>query len=397
MERNDSNSSREEYLKYLKPGTAAQHHPIEGERPRSDPSRLTDAELEARLGKLVSAECEATADVVEHIAIFEDRMLFAERGFSSMFEYCTKKLGYSEGAAYLRIYAGRLSLKYPDIVRLLRSRRLHLTAIRTVGPLLTPTEGASLLSQASGKTERELKFIVAAKSPKPDLADVVRRLGVPKSPIAATASNRADPIPASAAAPEIQKASFDGKSSVPEPSPFTPSSPKPSPPSSPKPSPPARIEPLSAERVRFAFTGSERLMRKVDRAREILRHVCPSGELEVVFERALDAFLDEKDPARKRPARPRAAGARRRAVAQWIKDAVHRRDGGRCVFRSAEGERCEERGGLEYDHVVAWARGGRSNDPSNIRLLCRAHNALAARRDFGLEFIARKRRNLKRN
>src|SRR5476649_1164247 len=100
-------SSREEF--YM-PGT-----------PRPPAALLSNDSLERRLTSLVAAESESTADVVEHVAEFERRKLFAPKSFPSMFEYCTKVFGYSEGAAYLRIYAGRLSREYPEILDLLRT------------------------------------------------------------------------------------------------------------------------------------------------------------------------------------------------------------------------------------------------------------------------------------
>jgi 5-methylcytosine-specific restriction endonuclease McrA len=72
-----------------------------------------------------------------------------------------------------------------------------------------------------------------------------------------------------------------------------------------------------------------------------------------------------------------------RSVPQAVKDAVWRRDEGQCVFQLPNGERCPERGGLEFDHIVPFALGGPSNNPRNIRLLCRAHNQELGRRTFG--------------
>jgi hypothetical protein len=155
-------SSREEF--YM-PGTR-----------RPPAALLSNDGLEQRLTSLVSAESESTADVVEHVAEVERRKLFAPKSFPSMFEYCTKVFGYSEGAAYLRIYAGRLSLEYPEILDLLRTRRLHLTAIRTVGPHLKPSNSRELLARSLSKSERELKFLVAELVPKPEPMEVVRRL-----------------------------------------------------------------------------------------------------------------------------------------------------------------------------------------------------------------------------
>jgi 5-methylcytosine-specific restriction endonuclease McrA len=135
--------------------------------------------------------------------------------------------------------------------------------------------------------------------------------------------------------------------------------------------------------VRFAFTGSDAFLTKVERVRQILRHRCPPGSLEEIFAALVDDFLKRHDPALKvRPAVTRDSPPHSRRIPQWVKDAVFRRDAGQCVYESVEGVRCNERGGLEYDHINPWAKGGVSNDPLNIRLLCRAHNAFEAQRLF---------------
>jgi hypothetical protein len=335
------NSSHEEFLM---PG--ASRVPVKG---------LSDHELERRLLRFVAVESEATADIVEHIAEFELRRLFAPKRFPTMFEYCTKTFGYSEGAAYLRIYAGRLSIQYPEILDLLRTRRLHLTAIRTVGPHLKPSNFRKLIIQSLSKTERELKFLIAKVSPKPEPAEVVRHEPRAELPI--------PPMPAMPPAPSTTEA-------ISHAAPAEPSR--------------ARIEPLTPQRVRFAFTGSEDFLKNVERVRQLLRHKYPAGTLEDVFAETVECFLDARDPARKaRAAKPRATNPRRRSIPVWIRDIVFKRDGGRCTYTSSDGLRCEERGGLEYDHILPWAKGGASNDPANVRLLCRTHNALEAARIFG--------------
>jgi hypothetical protein len=63
---------------------------------------------------------------------------------------------------------------------------------------------------------------------------------------------------------------------------------------------------------------------------------------------------------------------------------------GQCCFVAADGQRCEARSWLEFHHVVAFARGGPSSDADNIVLMCRAHNALEAERDFGRTFMQRR-------
>jgi hypothetical protein len=69
---------------------------------------------------------------------------------------------------------------------------------------------------------------------------------------------------------------------------------------------------------------------------------------------------------------------------------VHARDEGQCTFVSEDGRRCCARGFLELHHHAPFARGGAST-PDNLKLMCRAHNALLAERDYGAEFMRQAR------
>ncbi|HYP98894.1 MAG TPA: HNH endonuclease signature motif containing protein, partial [Polyangiaceae bacterium] len=78
-----------------------------------------------------------------------------------------------------------------------------------------------------------------------------------------------------------------------------------------------------------------------------------------------------------------------RYVSVDVRREVHERDGGRCVFVSASGRRCEARAFVQLDHVIPFARHG-GNEVSNLRLLCRAHNRFHARQCFGALHLAAK-------
>jgi hypothetical protein len=69
---------------------------------------------------------------------------------------------------------------------------------------------------------------------------------------------------------------------------------------------------------------------------------------------------------------------------------VWQRDGQRCTYVDSFGTRCRETGGLEFDHIQPHARGGPSS-LENLRLRCRAHNALTAENDFGCELVRSRR------
>jgi 5-methylcytosine-specific restriction endonuclease McrA len=71
-----------------------------------------------------------------------------------------------------------------------------------------------------------------------------------------------------------------------------------------------------------------------------------------------------------------------RHIPDETRDEVFVRDQGRCSFVAADGTRCECRKGLQIDHIKPFANGG-THDPENLRLLCGAHNRLAAERAMG--------------
>jgi hypothetical protein len=109
---------------------------------------------------------------------------------------------------------------------------------------------------------------------------------------------------------------------------------------------PSRLEPLSSSRYRVEFTARAELRDKLERARELLSHAVPSGDLGELFERALDALI-EKETRRRlgadRPRKQRQLKEDSRHIPVEIARAVWERDQGQCSFVDAEGRRCSER------------------------------------------------------
>jgi hypothetical protein len=65
-----------------------------------------------------------------------------------------------------------------------------------------------------------------------------------------------------------------------------------------------------------------------------------------------------------------------------VRREVFARDGEQCTFVDPTGNRCPARALLELDHVQPWSLGG-SNDASNLRVPCRAHNHFFAEQKLG--------------
>ena len=339
-----------------------------------------DAELIARLQRLVHADQSLTARLLVHLGEVDARGLYRERAYPSMFTYCVEELHMSESEAYLRIHAARLSRQYPLLVQLLSQGKLHLTAIKLLGPQLTADNHVQLLERASGKGKREIELLVAEIAPKPDIPSRIRKLpessspeAEPSSPVSKLAPDNPTPAPSVAA------------NAAP---PFALEAPRPR----------ASTKPLSPGRYKFELTAGQALHDKLQQLQDLLRHQVPGGDLAVLVERAVDLLIDKtmqqrfaQTRAPKKKTRPFKRRARSRYIPRTVVRAVHQRDGGRCTFVSSEGKRCSERGFLEiHHHDVPYARGGESS-VENLRLVCRAHNALFAERDYGLELMRSKR------
>jgi hypothetical protein len=114
--------------------------------------------------------------------------------------------------------------------------------------------------------------------------------------------------------------------------------------------------------------------------------------LSELFERALDALIEQETRRRfgagkPRKARTLKAGSRHVPVA--IQRAVWERDGSQCTFVDSQGCRCAERRFLTLEHRTPFALGGPPT-LENLCLLCSAHNLASARHVFGAQHIEAK-------
>ena len=163
---------------------------------------------------------------------------------------------------------------------------------------------------------------------------------------------------------------------------------------------PSRVAPLSSERVALQVTIDRATYDDLCKAKALLSHAIPNGDVSKVLSRALRTLVEKLEKRRfaasDRPARGRVSEGDTRHVPKGVRDAVWKRDGGRCTFVGDSGRRCEACDHIEFDHVVPVARGGRSTI-ANVRLRCRAHNQYEAERTFGAEFMSGKREQARRS
>ena len=75
---------------------------------RSTVSALSDQRLLERTKELAGLEHQINVVVIDHLRELERRRLYLTIGFSSLFDYAVRELGYSDAAAWRRIKAMRL-------------------------------------------------------------------------------------------------------------------------------------------------------------------------------------------------------------------------------------------------------------------------------------------------
>jgi hypothetical protein len=328
---------------------------------------LSNEELLVEASRLAMCERRATAALIRCLMEVDARRLYLAEGYSSLFTFCTKALHLSEHAAFGRIEVARAARRLPALLAHLDDGSVTLTNARMLAPHLTEANQQELLAAARHRGKREVEEIVARLRPQPDVPSTVRKLPTlhvieqPLLPGEPTAGSSAGTSRVSISQPAVM------------------------------PPLPARpvVAPLAPGRYKIQFTATREMQEKLRYAQDLLRHVAPTGDLAVVFDRALSALIEQlekqKYAATSRPREPRSGATESRHIPAHVRREVWRRDEGRCAFVGARG-RCSERGFLEFHHLVPFAAGG-ATEVDNIELRCRTHNQYEANLFFGVDVV----------
>ena len=283
-------------------------------------SELTDRDLIAEVRRLADCERRATGAVIRGLMELDERRLYLGEGYPSLYAYCTKVLNYAAQAAFNRIEIVRAARRHPKLLDVVTVGAIHLSGARLLAPHLTNENCDELLDRASHKSKREIEDIVASLQPVPEFS-------VLGSWMAA----------------------------------------------------------IGPGLYRVHFTIGRETHERLRRVQDLLRHQVPNGDPAVIFDRALTALLVDLEHSRfaaaSRPRTGKEATPGSRHIPSAVRRAVWERDEGRCAFVGGRG-RCEERGWLEFHHVIPYAAGGAATT-DNIELRCRPHNAHEAALYFG--------------
>jgi 5-methylcytosine-specific restriction endonuclease McrA len=351
----------------------------------------TARELTSRLADLLRREQAAMGDFLVVLADFDRKRLWEQLGYSSLFSFLRRELKLSAGAAQYRKTAAELVQKFPEVDAALRSGDLCLSSVIELAKVISPENAREVMPRFFGLSARGAAFVAASIRPVENpparefVVTAVRREATPDT----TAAVARPPDPESAAtvlfrAPEIDAPAWDLPAPAPER--VTPDP------------PPMMVEPLDPERARVHMTVSRRLLEKLEAARDALSHSHPGASRDEIIEAGLDLLLDRaakrrglvKNPRKKAPAADSATEAatspagkpRTRYVPAEVRRTVWKRDQGKCQWPVDGGGVCGSTHQVEIDHVNPFAKGGPTT-VDRCRLLCRFHQDVSARKEFG--------------
>ncbi len=318
-----------------------------------------DSALLKELKSLVSREREVTTEILHYLREVESRKLHIERGYSSLFEFTVRELGYSEGSAHRRISAMRLLKTLPELELKIRSGELTLTTAARAQGFFKEEAKRRNISLEEKKATVESLFNQSTRECERTLAAI---------------------SPASALPKEKERA-------------------------------------VSEELTQIQFLADRELLGKLERLKGLLAHRNFEGSYAVLFQQLADLALKKLDPlhssASKKCRSPfpteakiSKASAQNKAEQQVglqkstsapnlapsssiapnpkpsrfipiaIRRAVRIRDQNLCTYTDRKTKhRCNSPHALDFDHRVPLVMGGETTT-ENLRLLCQAHHRL---------------------
>ena len=290
-----------------------------------DLSALSNEELVEKLVSLRGRERESTLAILYHLIELDNRSLYRELGYSSLFDYCVRALKYSEPSSSRRVAAARTLRDNPELCELFLEGKVTLCTIATAAKGLR--EKRTEVSEIVCKSKREVELLVA--------------------PVVPVLKERIRPVVLEA--------------------PMAPLLPQ------------AKRE----ERYTITFSVSKEVYERYEQVKNLLSGKLGSNlSVEAIFTELIQRQLSTKtSKVQNSPLK------RTRHIRKNLKHEIRVRDNHQCTYISPDGVRCSAKRYLQFDHIVPWAMGG-NTDSSNLRLRCSCHNQLHAEQSFGKEFMS---------
>jgi hypothetical protein len=251
-------------------------------------------------------------------------------GYGSLFEYCTRCLGYSESASNRRIKTARCARDYPEIYELLSKNELNLSSASKLATILTDENKNELLKQVRCKSARQVDAIIARYHPMNALYDKTKTVYVKKSPHDSTEKQEKS----SSKSDKFRTADVGGRA-------FTTGTAQ------------KRQAPVLEKKYKLEFAIEPECMQKLEEAKALLSKKYPEGvPLGTLLEEALDVYLDKHSPERKRKRREKRRTKReeKKSEKPLQKKKTQKSKAKNASTNKIESERSKNRGPIHSKH-----------------------------------------------
>jgi 5-methylcytosine-specific restriction endonuclease McrA len=286
-----------------------------------DLRKFSDEQLLESTWQLACADRRLVTALLHHLNEIAVRRLFAKASYPSLFEYCVRRLKFTEAQAQKRICTARMLSEYPEIEPKIASGALNLNSVTKAYRLFKqkdlPLEHRrKILADVECKSSREVEKIILSHSDK--------------------------------------KICYVEKISL-----------------------------VSETLTEYRFAADAELSSKLDRLRDILKSNSVQSLVAKMADVALQKYDPLKKAQRNlNVAKRRAASVPgqvklTRHIPAQVRHSVWLRDKATCTHPG-----CGSQYGLELDHIILFAHGG-PHTVENLRLRCRAHNQLHAENELG--------------
>ena len=335
---------------------------------------MTVEQISAHLVQLCRNERKLTHEILTHVNLFEQCAGHTKLGYSSMQQYLTRHLGYSDDQAFRRLKAARLMRQIPEVAEKFQQGTLNLSQ-------------AAQAQTAFEQAHKENKCAVSVETKKTLLSAIENANNFDTKKILAT--------------------NLDLQLKTEE-----------------------IVKPQARQTVRLETTLSATQFEKLQQIKSLLSHKIPDQNTGAVLEAVFDFFLEKKklaafpenenenenengtwtgakggpsilhygnvvlktgstsEPSLETKKRVVKNGqAKTRYIPLSTKQQLWKRAKSCCEHVGPQGNRCRSRFQLEVDHRIPFSRGG-SNDLENLVLLCNSHNlAKATQQAIGPETL----------
>jgi hypothetical protein len=286
---------------------------------------VSDQALTGRLLQIRKDERRLLVECLGCLAELDRRKTVLSLGYGSLFSFCTDFLSMTKASAFRRTTAARLLARFPVVADYLADGRLNLTTLVELRDVLDEAHLVEILDRAAGRTEDQVKELVASLRPQPAPADLLRRLPGPRND-----SGGSGPVPPATNGPSAALAA--PPAFLPPPVPARETAVQVGRPQA------ARLHPIAPEQHVLRVTVSAEFVASLEAARRALSHKLPGGELAEVLHEGLHAILANADRRRRgtgKKSSPSMPPPGSRYVPAAVRDEVWRRDGGQCRSSAA--------------------------------------------------------------